>query len=306
MNSSCSNLNLKGLPELEFDSVTPPTFVANPKPWMLPLIMIGAAVLLAGSAFWALKYLSNRRSLDRSPYLDIADNARTALEEIEEANIDFDDVIIRCYAEMSHTLQAENGIQRAQAMTTYEFEQELLARGIPKPAPFNSLHNYSSRFDMAVTNPWNLRSRSQQNAWVKSLITAGDRHEQNQVIASLVPTHFRFCRFHCCVGPADLHLSRYAQRNRAGFHPLCTLGGRFSHPKLRPALHLAAGIGDHSGFDHNILPPQDRETHRGLPDNFTSAFICSRTDRLLAKPGMVWGAVLYILVATTVQICAGW
>jgi hypothetical protein len=121
----------EGLPELEFDSVTPPTFVANPKPWMLPLIMIGAAVLLAGSAFWALKYLSNRRSLDRSPYLDIADNARTALEEIEEANIDFDDVIIRCYAEMSHTLQAENGIQRAQAMTTYEFEQELLARGFP-------------------------------------------------------------------------------------------------------------------------------------------------------------------------------
>jgi hypothetical protein len=120
-----------GLPELEFDAVSPPTFEADPKPWMLLLIMIGAAVLFAGVAFLAIKFLSNRRSLKKSAYLDIADNARTALEEIKEAKIDFDDVIIRCYAEMDHTLQAENGIQRPQAMTTYEFEQELLARGFP-------------------------------------------------------------------------------------------------------------------------------------------------------------------------------
>jgi hypothetical protein len=119
------------LPELDFDAVTPPTFEADPKPWMLILIMIGAAVLLAGGASLAVKYLSNRRSLEMSAYTDIADNARTALQEIKEAKIDFDDVIIRCYAEMSHALQAEYGIQRPQAMTTYEFERELVARGFP-------------------------------------------------------------------------------------------------------------------------------------------------------------------------------
>jgi len=115
----------------EIDPVTPPNFEANPKPWMLPLLVIGTAVLFAGGTFLALRFLSNRRSLDRSPYLDIADNLRTGLEEIEGGKIDFDDVIIRCYAEMSHTLQAEKSIQRAQSMTTHEFEQELLVRGFP-------------------------------------------------------------------------------------------------------------------------------------------------------------------------------
>jgi hypothetical protein len=119
------------LPEFEFDAAAPPTFDANPKPWMLLLIISGIAVLLAVGAFFAMKFLSDRRSIERSAFLDFADNARTALEEIKEARIDFDDVIIRCYAEMSRTLQAENGIQRPQAMTTFEFEQELLARGFP-------------------------------------------------------------------------------------------------------------------------------------------------------------------------------
>jgi hypothetical protein len=122
---------INSLPELELDTFTPPTFEANPKPWMLTLIVIATAVLLAGCVFLALRLLSNRTSLERSPYLELADNAQTTLKEIEEAEMDFDDVIIRCYAKMSHTLQVENGIQRAQAMTTTEFEQGLLARGFP-------------------------------------------------------------------------------------------------------------------------------------------------------------------------------
>jgi hypothetical protein len=32
---------------------------------------------------------------------------------------------------MSQTLQSEKGIQRGEAMTPYEFEQKLLARGFP-------------------------------------------------------------------------------------------------------------------------------------------------------------------------------
>lgn len=119
------------LPKVELDPDGLPTFQADLKPWLLPLIMIGTAVLLAAAAFFSSKFLSTRDSLDRSPYLDIAENAQTALEEIEGAKIDFDDIIIRCYAEMSHTLQTEQGIQRDQAMTTSEFEQELLSKGFP-------------------------------------------------------------------------------------------------------------------------------------------------------------------------------
>jgi hypothetical protein len=134
-----SNFNLpptlqpgsESISDPEFDTVTSPTFDANPKPWMLLLIISGIAVLLAVGAFFAMKFLSDRRSIERSAFLDFADNARTALEEIKEARIDFDDVIIRCYAEMSRTLQDEKGIHRAEAVTTNEFQQELLARGFP-------------------------------------------------------------------------------------------------------------------------------------------------------------------------------
>lgn len=119
------------LPELDFEKLIPYSFVANPKPWMLPLILIGVAVLVAVSTFFTLRFLSNRESSERSPYLDIAENAQTALEEIGETEIDFEDVIIRCYAEMSRTLQINREIQREEAMTTSEFERELLARGFP-------------------------------------------------------------------------------------------------------------------------------------------------------------------------------
>lgn len=109
----------------------PPSFVANPQPWMLALIIIGAAVLIAAITFYGLKTLFGNGPKTDDHFQDLADQAQAALNVIEAAKIDFDDVVIRCYAEMSQTLQAENGIQRAQAMTTHEFEQELLAKGFP-------------------------------------------------------------------------------------------------------------------------------------------------------------------------------
>lgn len=118
-------------PEFSGEIVAPSTFEANPQPWILPLISIGAAVLLALVTFFVLRFLLKRKPEERPPFSDFADNAQNALDEIEEAKIDFNDVIIRCYAEMSQTLKAENGIQRAQTMTTHEFEQELLLRGFP-------------------------------------------------------------------------------------------------------------------------------------------------------------------------------
>ena len=118
-------------PEFSGEIVTPPNFEANPQPWILPMITIGAAVLLALVTFLVLNFLSKRKPVERPALSDIAVNAQNALDEIEEAKIDFNDVIIRCYAEMSQTLKAENGIQRDQTMTTREFEQDLLVRGFP-------------------------------------------------------------------------------------------------------------------------------------------------------------------------------
>ena len=121
-------LDLTGIPR---GADTFPSFEANPQPLMLTLIIIGAAALVAVITFYGLKSLSKPKPVDDPQFLEFADKAQTALDDIEAAEIDFDDVIIRCYAEMSMTLQAEKGIRRARAMTTHEFEQVLLAKGFP-------------------------------------------------------------------------------------------------------------------------------------------------------------------------------
>ena len=50
---------------------------------------------------------------------------------IEEQQAARDPERLNCYAEMSQALQAEKGIRRAQAVTTHEFEKELLTKGFP-------------------------------------------------------------------------------------------------------------------------------------------------------------------------------
>jgi hypothetical protein len=117
--------------ELSGEIVPPSIFEANPQPWMFPLIAVVAATLLALLTFGILFMLLKRRRANRPQYSDIADNAQKALDEIEQAKFEFSDVIIRCYAEMSQTLAIEKDIQRSQAMTTHEFEQDLLLRGFP-------------------------------------------------------------------------------------------------------------------------------------------------------------------------------
>jgi hypothetical protein len=122
-----------------FEGADPfPEFEANPQPWMLPLIILGAAALVAAITYFGLRLIAKRRAADGAPLREFANKAQAALDDIEGGKIDFDDVIIRCYAEMSQILLAEKGIQRAQSMTTQEFGQELLAKGFP-PLPVQRL-----------------------------------------------------------------------------------------------------------------------------------------------------------------------
>lgn len=113
------------------DTVTPPSFEANPRPWMLAVTIIGIAFIVAVITFILLKVITARQPKKQQPFQDLAENAEAALAEIEEANLDFNDVITRCYAEMSQTLQTESGIERQQTMTPQEFEQELILKGFP-------------------------------------------------------------------------------------------------------------------------------------------------------------------------------
>lgn len=117
--------------EFEEEIGIPVEFDPTPKPWLLPTIMIIGAILLAGVVFFSLSKFSRPKDLDASKFAEISNKAQAALEEIEATNLSFDDIIIRCYAEMSLALQTEKGIQRAKEMTTLEFEQVLIKGGFP-------------------------------------------------------------------------------------------------------------------------------------------------------------------------------
>jgi hypothetical protein len=120
------------------DTVTPPGFEANPQPWMLAITMIGVALFLAFITFILFKFINARQPNKRPQFQELAETAQTALDEIVADRMHFNDVITRCYVEMSQTLKAESGIERQQTMTPQEFEQELTLKGFP-PQPVQNL-----------------------------------------------------------------------------------------------------------------------------------------------------------------------
>jgi phosphotransferase system glucose/maltose/N-acetylglucosamine-specific IIC component len=117
--------------EIEEETRTPVEFEPNPRPWLLTIVIIAGAILLAGIVFFSLSRFSRQKTPDAAQFEEIAEKAQSALEEIEAAKFSFEDIIIRCYADMSLALQAERGIQRGAEMTTFEFEQELIKDGFP-------------------------------------------------------------------------------------------------------------------------------------------------------------------------------
>jgi hypothetical protein len=117
--------------EISGNSTAMPEFEAAPQSWMLILIIIGAAVLVAAITFFGLRYFLKHRSTDGDQFQELASRTQAAIDDIEANQIEFDDVIIRCYAEMSQAIQADKGITRKQAVTTHEFQKELLSKGFP-------------------------------------------------------------------------------------------------------------------------------------------------------------------------------
>jgi len=72
----------------------------------------------------------------------IAQEAKRAIQNLR-AGKDFRNVIINCYLQMSHVLQAEQGIERNSAMTAREFERWLRVEGLP----FQPVRQLSSLFE---------------------------------------------------------------------------------------------------------------------------------------------------------------
>jgi hypothetical protein len=125
-----------------------------PPSFLLWVVGIGLAIL---AAFLINTWLKTRRKPDRAGLLTV--EAERAMQNIL-AGEDVNEVILRCYAQMSRVLLQEGGIEREAFMTPSEFEQELSSAGFPK-AP---VHQLTQLFEIARYGNWTPTLPDEQKA----------------------------------------------------------------------------------------------------------------------------------------------
>ena len=74
--------------------------------------------------------------------------------------LDLKDVIVKCYRQMSMTLEEEQGIERKDSMTTREFEYLLETAGIP----YDPIHQLTRLFEAARYGNWQPNPIDEQKA----------------------------------------------------------------------------------------------------------------------------------------------
>ena len=111
---------------IETPETGPPAGPGNAPEWAVVLVSTGAVIALA-----LLARYGYNRFLKPSPLVQLGQDAQGALDSLR-AGADVNDAIRRCYYEMSATLRKERSIQRKQAMTVREFEQQLEQSGLPR------------------------------------------------------------------------------------------------------------------------------------------------------------------------------
>jgi hypothetical protein len=113
------------------------------------LVIVGAGALVYGA--WRAS---------RVPENEIVEIARSALSDLR-AGHDWEDVVVRCYADMSTALSQRRGIARHEAMTPREFAARLEEAGFPagavrtltrlfEKARYSSHHSSSAESQQAV------------------------------------------------------------------------------------------------------------------------------------------------------------
>jgi hypothetical protein len=111
---------------------TPPAFdypvtpLGQPPRILIQLVIIGIASGIGLLAFIVVKRWPSSKNID-DELLQEAEEAVNALE----TGADLRSVILRCYFQMTHSLQEEQGIERDYTMTVQEFERWLGNLGFP-------------------------------------------------------------------------------------------------------------------------------------------------------------------------------
>lgn len=107
--------------------------LGTPPPFLIWLVWLGLA---AAVVFVGLQ-IANRRNRPTPTRDPLTLEVERALESLK-IGLDFRNVIVQCYRQMSLVLQQEQGLERADAMTAREFERLLEAKGLPQ-APVHLL-----------------------------------------------------------------------------------------------------------------------------------------------------------------------
>lgn len=93
------------------------------------LVWFLAIVVVLGVSLLSIKVLRQwwNPNEKEDQFLEEAQNAVNSFK----AGMNLKNVILRCYLQMSHALQEEQGIERSDHMTAQEFEARLAAKGVP-------------------------------------------------------------------------------------------------------------------------------------------------------------------------------
>jgi Domain of unknown function (DUF4129) len=106
-------------------------FSATPPPWLAPVIILVASILVVAIIFVAVRVLRRPPKTAEHSLEKLAQEAQSAIEALQLGG-DFKITVIQCYREMSRTVRETKGIERDRAMTAREFEDWLISRGLPQ------------------------------------------------------------------------------------------------------------------------------------------------------------------------------
>jgi hypothetical protein len=114
--------------------------LGSPPAILVWLVWIGLGVMIIALGIWA----SQRRTQNLRAGDLVEIEAERAMQALKKG-LDFKNVIVQCYRQMSAALQKEQGIELEDTMTAREFEHLLEAKGLPR----DPVHQLTQLFEAA-------------------------------------------------------------------------------------------------------------------------------------------------------------
>ena len=114
--------------------------LGSPPAFLVWLVWIGLGLVIVVLGVW----VSQRRTQNLRAGNLVELEAERAMQALQQG-LDFKNVIVQCYRQMSAALQKEQGIELENTMTAREFERLLEAKGLPR----DPVHQLTQLFEAA-------------------------------------------------------------------------------------------------------------------------------------------------------------